>query len=70
MPIWKVLFIVLLGGICLTLGLGTVVVPFSMTEGTERWLWFGGLLVGTIVMGTLFALFLIHEDRKFTVGGR
>src|SRR5262249_40511734 len=70
MPVWKVLLIVLLGGICLALGLGTVVVPFSMAEGTERWLWFAGLLAGTLVMGTLFTLFLVHEDRKFTVSGR
>jgi antibiotic biosynthesis monooxygenase (ABM) superfamily enzyme len=69
MPVWKVLLVVLMGAICLALGLGTVVVPFSMTVGTDRWIWFGGLLAGTLVMGTLFTLFLVHEDRKFTVSG-
>jgi len=70
MAVSKVLLIMLLGAICLGLALGTIVIPFSMAEGTDRWLWFGGLLVGTLVMGTLFTLFLVREDRKFTVGGR
>jgi len=69
MPVWKVLFIVLLGGVCLALALGTIVVPFSIAEGGQRWLWLGGLLGGTVVMGTLFTLFLRREDRNFTVGG-
>lgn len=69
MPAWKILFIMLLGGICLGLALSTFIVPFSMMVGGERWLWFGGLFVGTAVMSTLFALFLAHEDRKYSVGG-
>lgn len=69
MPAWKILFIMLLAAICFTLALSTFIVPFSMTVGGERWLWFGGLFVGTVVMSTLFTLFLAREDRKFTVAG-
>lgn len=69
MPFWKVLFIMTFAAICLSLALGTIVVPFSMIEGNIKWLWFVGLLVGTGCMGALFAMFLANEDRKFTVGG-
>lgn len=65
MPFWKVLFIAIFGLLCMGLALSTVVVPFSLYEGTDRWVWFGGLLFGTIFMSTLFTLFLRREDRKF-----
>jgi hypothetical protein len=65
MPAWKVLFIVLFGFVCLALALGTIVVPISMGADDSKWAWFAGLLVGTIVMGTLFTMFLRHADRTF-----
>jgi hypothetical protein len=61
MPVWKVLFIMLFGAVCLALALATVIVPISMAGG-QRWLWAGGLLSATLGMGTLFALFLRHAD--------
>jgi len=57
MPVWKVLFIVLLFCLCLGLASATVVVPMSETGG-GRWLWLVGLLAATAIMGALFVLFL------------
>jgi hypothetical protein len=65
MPIWKVLFIMLMGAVCLTLTLATVIVPMTLVEDNYRWLWLGLLLVATIGMGTLFALYLKHADSTF-----
>jgi hypothetical protein len=65
MPAWKVLFIVLMGGICLALALGTIVVPLTLPADENKWLWGGGLFFGTVCMGTLFALYLRREDRTF-----
>ena len=64
MPVWKILFILFLGGICLALALATVVVPLSMV-GAPKWQWMGGLGAAALVMGTLFALFLRHADGAF-----
>jgi hypothetical protein len=58
MAAWKVLFIALLGLICLGLALATLIVPMTLTVGSERWMWLGGLFLGTVVMITLFSLFL------------
>ena len=58
MPAWKVLIVAFLAIACLTLGFATLIVPMTMTTGGERWMWLGGLLVATAIMGTLFALFL------------
>lgn len=63
MPLWKVLFILLLGVICFSLGLATVVVPMTLVEDGYRWFWLGGLLLATVAMGTLFRLFLNSADR-------
>jgi hypothetical protein len=65
MPAWKVLFVMVFGLACLALALATIVVPLSMPGDDDRWLWLGGLLVGTIIMSTLFTLFLRHADRTF-----
>ena len=70
MPIWNVLAVVALGGICLALALATLVVPLALTAAEHKWLWFAGLLVGTAVMGGLFALFLWNEDRHSTLSRR
>jgi hypothetical protein len=57
MPVWKVLFIVVLFCACLALASATVVYP--TTTGVEHpWLWVAGLFVATIFMGALFTLFL------------
>lgn len=63
MPVWKVLFILVFGCICLALALGTIVVPLALDAEEHRWLWFGGLLLASICMGALFALYLVREDR-------
>jgi hypothetical protein len=68
MPVWKVLFILVLAGVCLALALATLVVPLALTDQEHRWLWFAGLLLASICMGTLFTLYLKHEDRRFKVG--
>jgi hypothetical protein len=65
MPAWKVLLVVVMGLSCLALGLGTIIVPISMAGDDDRWLWLGGLLLGTIIMTTLFVLFLRSSDRNF-----
>src|SRR4051812_48906290 len=65
MPIWKVLFIAVFGCVCLGLALGTIVIPLALDAEDYRWLWFSGFLVGSICMGSLFALFLKHQDRSF-----
>jgi hypothetical protein len=66
MPAWKALFIVVFGGVCLALALGTIVVPMAVDE--HRWLWLAGLLVATICMGSLFTIFLQRSDRNFKSG--
>ena len=58
MATWKVLFIALLALICFGLALATLIVPMTLTAGPERWMWLGGLLLATVVMITLFSLFL------------
>lgn len=67
MSAWKVLFILLFGMTCLALAFSTLVVPMTLAAEEGRWQWFAGLLGGTIVMGTLFAMFLKHSDRTFRI---
>jgi len=67
-PLWKVLFILVFACVCLGLALATIVVPLALTEEEHRWLWFAGLLGGSICMGTLFAIYLKNEDRHFKIG--
>jgi hypothetical protein len=64
MPAWKVLFVAVFGLVCFGLFLGTILSPLIFT-GEERWYYFGGFLAGTLLMGTLYVLFLRREDRKF-----
>lgn len=59
MPAWKVLFIGLFACLCLGLATATFVVPVSQ-EGSQRWVWLGGLLAATLCASGLFALFLRH----------
>jgi hypothetical protein len=63
MPVWKVLLILVFGVACLALATATLCVPISLEDGQYRWVWFGGLLVATVCMGTLFKLFLDRADR-------
>lgn len=58
MPAWKVFFIALLGCLCLGLAFATLIVPMTMTTGGERWVSLAGLFAATVVMATLFILFL------------
>jgi Na+/melibiose symporter-like transporter len=62
---WKVLFIAVFGAICLALVIATIVVPLALDANDNKWLWFGGLLLATISMGTLFTIFLRRSDRTF-----
>ena len=38
MPVWKVLFIVVFGCVCMTLAFATFIVPMTMVESGDRWL--------------------------------
>ena len=63
MPVWKVLFTLVLFCACLALGFATIVVPMTASAGEHRWLWLAGLLVATAVAGTLMALFRRRASR-------
>jgi hypothetical protein len=68
MPAWKVLLVLVFALACLALVLATVVVPLTLGPEDHRWLWFGGLLLASLGMGTLFRLYLRREDRLYKVG--
>jgi hypothetical protein len=68
MPIWKVLFIVLLASACLTLAFASLIVPITIATGNDRWLWLAGLLAATAVMIALFSLFLRSASAGMLVG--
>jgi len=70
MSAWKVLFIMAFGCVCLALALATVVVPMTVVESWDRWLWLAGLLFATVCMGTLFTLFLQSADRALSGNSR
>ena len=63
MPVWKVLFTLVLFCACLALGFATIVVPMTASAGEHRWLWLAGLLVATAATGALMALFLRRASR-------
>ena len=42
-------------------------ISVDLDADEHRWLWFTGLLLGSICMSTLFALFLKREDRNLKV---
>lgn len=65
MPAWKVFVVLLLGVLTLGLTLATIIVPLALKGDPNQWVWFGGLLAGTIVMGILLAVFLRHADRTY-----
>jgi hypothetical protein len=65
MTVWKVLFVLVFAGVCFALALATIIAPLALTPEENKWLWTGGLLLGTICMGTLFTLYLRREDRAF-----
>jgi hypothetical protein len=67
MSVWKVLFIVVFGGVCLALAFATVVVPTTTAAAAHKWAWGAGLLAATVVMSTLFTLFLRWSDQSFTL---
>jgi hypothetical protein len=68
MATWKVLFIMLFAGVCFGLVIATLVVTLALEADQHKWLWFGGLLVASICMSTLFALYLRREDGLFRPG--
>jgi cell division protein FtsW (lipid II flippase) len=57
MPTWKVLIIALLGCISLALVMATILIPMDK-QGNDRWIWLGGLLAATLLVGAIFARFL------------
>jgi hypothetical protein len=72
MPAWKVLLICLLACVCLALVMATIAVPIAQV-GAEKWMWLGGLLTATTVVGALLALFMKHAGGSLDVkprGGR
>jgi hypothetical protein len=68
-PTWKVLVIVALACVCLALALSTLVIGVAK-DGSNRWLWTGGLLAATIAAGTLFASFLRYAGRSLDASPR
>ena len=69
MSAWKVLLIVVLACASLGLAMATVAIPIAQT-GSDRWLWLGCLLSGTVASGTLLALFLRHAGKTLDVPPR
>lgn len=69
MSAWKVLLIVVLACASLGLATATIAIPIAQT-GSDRWVWLGGLLSGTVVSGTLLALFLRHAGKTLDVPPR
>jgi hypothetical protein len=65
MPVWKVLLVALFAVTCFSLVLGTAAVLLSMDAADGKWWWFSGGLVGSVVMSSLFVLFLRHADSTF-----
>jgi hypothetical protein len=57
MSTWKVLIIALLGCISLALVMATILIPMDK-QGSDRWIWLGGLLGATLLVGGVFARFL------------
>ncbi len=69
MAVWKVLLICVLGLSSLGLAMATVAIPIAQ-EGSQRWVWLAGLLGGTVVSGTLLALFMRHASGSLDVKPR
>jgi cell division protein FtsW (lipid II flippase) len=69
MPAWKVVVIGACACICLALALATLLVPMT-EEGSQKWLWMGGLLTATLLVGALFTLFLRHASGSLDVKPR
>jgi len=65
MALWKILVVVVFGGVCLTLALSTIIMSMSVAEGGTNWLWLAGLVFGTIVTGALFTAFLRNADQSY-----
>jgi hypothetical protein len=57
MSVWKILVIGVLACASLAFAFATVAIPISHS-GSDRWLWLGGLLAGTVASGTLLTFFL------------
>jgi hypothetical protein len=64
MPVWKVLFIAVLFSICLGLAAATLIYPTTVAGRENPWLWGTGLFAATVIMGSVFTLFL----RKVSAG--
>jgi uncharacterized membrane protein YdcZ (DUF606 family) len=68
MATWKVFVVFLFGCVSLALMCATVVAGMSLGEGGYRWAWLGGLLGGTLLVGSLFALSLHGMDKSYGHG--
>ncbi len=69
MAAWKVLVIGAISFICMGLFMATVVMGFGQ-EGSQRWLWLGGLVAATLFAGALLALFLRYAGRELDANPR
>jgi len=63
MAVWKILLIMIFGCLSLVLAFATLVIPLGMTDKEPRLQWLFGLGFATIVVGSLFTLFLRSADR-------
>jgi membrane protein YdbS with pleckstrin-like domain len=67
MSVWKVLFIAVFACVCLALAFATAVVPTTAAAADNKWAWGAACLAATVVMVTLFILFLRWSDRTFSL---
>ena len=57
MPAWKVLVIAVLACASFALGMATVAIPIAQ-DGSQKWVWLGGLLAATLCAGGLLTMFM------------
>jgi hypothetical protein len=65
MPVWKVLVVAVFAVTCYSLVLGTLATMITMEVADGKWWWFTGGLLASIVMSSLFFMFLKHADSTF-----
>jgi hypothetical protein len=62
---WKVLFVGVFGVMCFARVGGMSIVLISLNAADNKWWWFTGLLLGSVIMSLMFMMFLKHADSTF-----